>query len=438
MTMVGGGLGGALMAVYLGKAGYPVDVYEMRGDLRTAELARGRSINLALSTRGFHALGEVGLTERIRENTIPMRGRMIHAVDGGLTFQPYGKDESQAIHSISRNGLNAMLLDAAEACPSVSLHFHEKCVGVDLDAATAEFRNTETGDRRHVEADQIIGADGAFSAVRRRMQRLDRFDYQQDYLEHGYKELAIPPADGGGFRIEKNALHIWPRHTFMMIALPNSDGSFTCTLFWPFDGPYGFSAIRDENDLQRFFERWFPDALPLMPTLVEDYFAGPPSSLVTIRCYPWSHRDKVVLLGDACHAVVPFYGQGMNCAFEDCTILNEFIDRHAPDWEKVFRCYQEERKENADTLADLAIENFIEMRDRVASPFFLLHKRIEKTLYKLFPRWYIPLYSRVTFSRMPYAQAVDRARRQEQVLRAVLWGAVLLILFLIVASLRPR
>ncbi len=440
-TIIGAGLGGAVMANYLARAGYRVGVYEKRPDPRTGNVARGRSINLALSTRGIHALSEIGVLDEVMREAIPMHGRMIHDLSGRLTFQPYGK-ENQAINSVSRGGLNQILIEAAERYPNVSVHFNQRCEDVDLDCATVTIIHNETGERTTVKGDVVIGADGAFSAVRAKMQRLDRFDYSQDYLEHGYKELTIPPAEGGGWRMEKNALHIWPRRSYMMIALPNADGSYTVTCFWPFSGPNGFDNLKTEADVIRYFQAHFPDAVPLMPTLGRDYFENPTSSLVTVRCGPWHYKDKVVLLGDAAHAVVPFYGQGMNAAFEDCTVLNECLmedgsgggaskdsPTSGPDWTGVFEEYYELRKENADALADLAIENFIEMRDRTGSRAFLIKKKAEKALHKLLPDWYLPLYSMVTFTRIPYAAAVRRARAQHRTLKrvAITMAAVLIL-----------
>ncbi|MCI0652595.1 MAG: FAD-dependent monooxygenase [Planctomycetes bacterium] len=432
VTLVGGGLAGALMTIYLARAGHRVNVFERRPDIRSAELVKGRSINLALSTRGIHALVEVGLAADVLRGAVPMRGRMIHSVRGRLAFQPYGKDDSEVINSVSRAGLNRTLLDTAGRCDGVELHFNERCVDIDLKSATAHFENAATGKRRSVDADVVVGADGAFSVVRAIMQRLDRFDYSQKYEGHGYKELTIPQDVGGEFRLEKNALHIWPRRRFMMIALPNANGSFTCTLFWPLDGENSFARLGTEAEVLRYFERWFPDAVPHMPALAADYLAAPPSTLVTIRCFPWSVEDKVVLIGDAAHAVVPFYGQGMNAAFEDCSVLNDCLQRSAGDWRKAFGAYENARKPHADALADLALENFVEMRDHVASRGFLLKKKVEKTLHKVFPRWYIPLYSLVTFSRTPYAEACARARRQERIVKAGMWGVALILIAIVV------
>jgi kynurenine 3-monooxygenase len=361
---------------------------------------------------------------------IPMRGRMIHSQAGQLTFQPYSKDPNEAINSVSRGGLNLALVEAAEAMPNVRVRFEHRCVDIDPDTGRAELESPR--ERVFTDADLLIGADGAFSAVRARLQRQDRFDYSQDYLAHGYKELTIPPGPSGEHRMERNALHIWARQSFMMIALPNIDGSFTCTLFCPFEGPASFASIRGDADVLPFFNQHFPDAVPHMPTLVEDYRTNPTSSLVTVRCHPYHVGDRVVLLGDAAHAVVPFYGQGMNAAFEDCAVLNECLQRHGPNRAAALREYDALRKENADALADLAVENFIEMRDKTASRFFRLKKKTEQTLHKLLPGWYVPLYSMVSFSRIPYAEAVRRARRQNRIVRNVAVAVLLIVLLILV------
>ena len=423
-VVVGGGLGGALIATHLGRAGHEVDLYERRPDPRRTGRTEGRSINLAISTRGISSLARVGLAERVLEVAVPMRGRMIHAADGGLTFQRYGTDAGQAIHSVSRAGLNRVLVEAAEAVPTVRVAFGKRCVGADLEAAAVELEDAETGERTVARGDAVIAADGAFSVVRRVMQTLDRFDYSQFYLGHGYKELLIPAGHGGAFRMEPNALHIWPRGGFMMIALPNRDGSFTCTCFWPWDGPHGFSSLASPDDVLRYFRATFPDALPLMPTLAEDYFRNPTASLVTVRCAPWHHGGTVALLGDACHAVVPFYGQGANAAFEDCAVLAGCIAARPGDLERAFAEYEGLRKENTDALAELALDNFVEMRDRTASRLFHWGKRVEKGLHRLFPRWYLPLYSMVSFSTIPYAAARRRAALQDRVVR---WAAAGLV-----------
>lgn len=432
VTLVGAGLAGSLFAVLLARRGHEVAVYERRPDPRKGPSGRSRSINLAISTRGIHALSQVGLDRAVLDLAIPMRGRMIHGLDGSLAFQPYGTAAHHVINSVSRATLNQMLVEAAEALPNVKVRFGNRCVDVDLDAATCAFEDLETGSVERVAADLVVSADGAYSEVRAAMQRTDRFEYSQSYLPHGYKELTIPPKADGAFAIEPNALHIWPRGGFMMIALPNRDGTFTCTCFWPFEGPNGLRSLKTEGEVLDYFRRVFPDAVPLIPTLGEDYLANPVGSLVTVRCAPWYWKDRAVLLGDAAHAIVPFYGQGANAAFEDCVLLDRCMEESPADLEAAFARYFAERKEHADTLADLAIGNFVEMRDRTGSKLFLAGKKLEKVLHRLFPRWFVPLYYLVTFSRTPYADAVRRAKAQW---RAVRWiaaglGAALVALFL--------
>ena len=416
VVQVGAGLGGALAALLLGRAGCEVRAFDMRPDPRRKGYAGGRSINLALSARGLHALRLVGLDQQVLAMSVPMRGRMIHDERGRTAFQPYGTEKEHANHSVSRGDLNVILLEAAAQEPNVRLEFERKCVDVDADAPSATFEGA--GAAETVRGDVVLGADGAFSVVRRRLMRLDRFDFSQDYLSHGYKELTIPPAPGGGFRMEREALHIWPRGGFMMIALPNRDGSFTCTLFWPHEGPNSFASLAGAADVRRFFERQFPDAVPLMPDLAEQYLGHPVASLVTIRCRPWHHDGKVGLLGDACHAVVPFHGQGANSAFEDCVVLDECVRRHPGDWRATLTGFESLRKENADALADLSLANFVEMRDRTASRLFRARKALEKTLHRLFPASFMPLYMMISFSRIPYAETVRIARRQTRTLRA--------------------
>lgn len=433
-AIVGAGLAGALMACFLGRAGQRVRVYERRPDPRRKGFVGGRSINLALSTRGIHALRQVGVADAVLGEAITMPGRMIHSPQSRLTFQPYSKNPSDAINSVSRGRLNITLLEAAAGYGGVELFFDHRCVGVDPATAAAEFLNTQTGETITVESDAVIGADGAFSEVRGALQRLDRFDSAQTYLEHGYKELTIPPTAAGGFAIEPHALHIWPRGGFMMIALPNQDQSFTCTLFWPFRGPHSFEAVAAESDVVPFFKQHFPDAVPLMPTLVEEFMANPTSSLVTIRSRPWHVDGKIVLVGDAAHAVVPFYGQGMNAAFEDCVMLAECLGASGSDRAAAFEKYFRGRKVHADAIADLALGNFIEMRDHVARPTFIFKKKLETTLHRLFPKWYTPLYNMVTFSRIPYAEARRRAIRQSRVVKAA-GAAVVLVLALLVWAL---
>jgi kynurenine 3-monooxygenase len=426
------------MSVFLGRAGHRVRIYERRPDPRRGGSGRGRSINLAISTRGLAALERVGLDRRLLEVAIPMRGRMVHGVDGGLTFQPYGHEAHHVIHSVSRAGLNRLLIETAEAMGNVEVFFGQRCVDVDPGRATAVFADVDTGATSTVPADLLIGADGAFSEVRLALQKTDRFEYAQSFLHHGYKELTIPAGAGGGFSMEPNALHIWPRGGFMMIALPNMDGSYTGTCFWPFTGPNSFSSLTTREEVRAFFARTFPDVLPLMPTLEDDFFANPVGSLVTVRCAPWRYENRVALLGDAAHAIVPFYGQGANAAFEDCIVLDECLREFSGDVAEALATYEQRRKRHADALADLAIGNFLEMRDKTASKTFLLGKKVEKLLAKLFPGRFVPLYYMVTFSRTPYADAVQRARSQWRAVFASAGLALLTVLVVLAALLAWR
>jgi kynurenine 3-monooxygenase len=429
-TVIGAGLGGTLMAIYLARAGHTVEVFEHRLDPRQGLAGEGRSINLALSTRGLHALAQVGLADEVLATAVPMRGRMMHAPDGRLSFQRYGTRPEHVLHSVSRTGLNAILLDAAEKQGNIRLVFGQRCTGVDLASATTTVVDVDTGQRSRVAGDVVVGADGAFSAVRQQLLRLDRFDFEQAYLGHGYKELAIPAGPRGAFPLAGDALHIWPRGEFMMIALPNRDGSFTGTIFWPFAGRHSFADLQTEADVLAYCAATFPDAVPLMPTLARDYFANEPASLVTIRCSPWSYGATVVLLGDACHAVVPFYGQGANAAFEDCAVLSECVAEEEPDWARAFTAYHERRKVHTDALADLSLANFVEMRARTASAAFRLGRRIDAAMHQLAPRRFVPLYTLVTFTRTPYAVAVERARRQRRALTLLLAGGLLTLALL--------
>jgi len=433
--LIGSGLAGGLLAAYLGRRGHEVDLYERRADPREGNIVGGRSINLAISTRGIHALEQIGIAEEALQHAIPMRGRMIHDRSGALHFTPYDVDPQKCINSVGRAALNTTVIEAAQRYPNVHVHFDHKCTGVDLDTAAAHL---ETANRTvTATADAVVGVDGAFSAVRKSMQRkIANFQYDESYLAHGYKELMIPPAPNGSWRMEKNALHIWPRQSFMMIALPNPDGSFTCTLFWEFEGPRSFATTKTDDDVRRFFEEEFPDAVSLMPTLLDDFRDNPTGSLVTIRCAPWFYRDKICLLGDAAHAVVPFYGQGMNAAFEDCVVLDECLQNSPQDRERAFAEYFHRRKENADALADLAIGNFIEMRDKTASRAFRAKKKLDHLLEGLLPGVYLPLYTMVTFTRMPYATAAKRARFQNGIVYSSLVGVGILVFLLLIGLFR--
>lgn len=431
IVIAGAGLGGSLLAVLLAKQGHRVSIHERRSDPRQSAAVRARSINLALSTRGLHALDQAGLKQLVLDMSVAMPGRMIHDRQGSTVFQPYGLTPDQAIYSMSRGGLNMALIEAAEAL-GVTVQFDRRCVAVDPGRGEVSFRHEQSGQSETLAVDLIVGGDGAFSAVRAEVAKLGRFDYSQSYLEHGYKELTIPATDDGGYRITPNALHIWPRGGYMMIALPNREGSFTVTCFWPYDGPHGFAQLTNETLLRAYFEATFPDAVPLMPTLVEDYFKNPTSDLVTIRCRPWHIGDKVVLIGDSAHAIVPFYGQGANAAFEDCVVLAETLAEFPNDRARALAEYEHRRKPHADALADLALKNFVEMRDKTASWWFLRGKQFEKWLARALPFWFRPLYSMVTFSRTPYADAVARAAYQWRVVRWVSGGLLVLVLAILI------
>lgn len=428
-VLIGSGLAGGLLAAYLGRRGYGVDLYERRADPREGNIVGGRSINLAISTRGIHALEQIGIADEALRHAIPMRGRMIHDKSGELHFTPYDVDPKKCINSIGRAALNATVIEAAQRS-NARIHFNHRCTDVDIESAVAHLESANNVVTAR--GDAVLGVDGAFSAVRQSMQlKIGNFQYDESYLAHGYKELTIPPGPDGSWRMEKNALHIWPRRSFMMIALPNPDGSFTCTLFWEFEGPRSFATMKSDEDVRRFFEEEFPDAVPLMPTLLEDFRENPTGSLVTIRCAPWYYRDKVCLVGDAAHAVVPFYGQGMNAAFEDCVVLDECLEEFPENRERAFAEYFRRRKENADALADLAIGNFIEMRDKTASKTFRAKKKLDHALEAALPGIYLPLYTMVTFTRMPYAKAAKRAQIQD----ALVYTSLFLIAAILVAAM---
>jgi kynurenine 3-monooxygenase len=421
VTIVGAGLVGSLLSIYLAKRGYKVDIFERRPDMRKANLIAGRSINLALSDRGWKGLEGVGIAEEIKKIGIPMYGRFIHHKDGSTAYQPYGKD-SQAIYSVSRAEINMKLMDLAEKQPGVKIHFDKRCSHIDKTGLKATFEDNTTKEQIENTPDLLFGADGAFSAVRLNMQlQNDRFEYNQHYIDCGYKELIIPPGENGKFLMEKNALHIWPRGSFMMIALPNPDGNFTCTLFLPFEGESSFEKLISDKAVKEFFESEFPDAVPLMPTLLSDFKVNPVSSLVTVKCSPWTFDNKIALIGDAAHAIVPFYGQGMNCGFEDCVVLNDLVDKHKENWPAILKEYQSLRKPDGDAIADLAVGNFIEMRDRTADPKFLLQKKIEARFSLKYPNKWIPLYSMVTYSPdIRYSRALKEGMKQQAIMDKIM------------------
>ena len=417
VTLVGGGLAGSLMSIYLAKRGYEVYIYERRADMRSGNYVGGRSINLALSTRGLRGLAKVGLDAEVLDISIPMPGRMMHSVDGTLKYQPYGKD-GQAIYSVSRGQLNIKLLQLADQYPNIHMFFNHKCTGVNLETCESTYVN-EAGETITDKADVVLGTDGAFSALRDAMQRTPRFNFSQTYENYGYKELEIVPNEGGDFQLDKNCLHIWPRKSFMMIALPNPGGNFTCTLFMPFEGKPGIDDLKTREDITAFFDTYFPDAVPMMPGLVDDYLNNPTGMLTTMRCYPWVN-GKNALMGDSAHAVVPFYGQGMNCSFEDCVVLDECIEELGGDWTNVLDAYQKLRKPNADAIANLALQNFVEMRDLVGSDAFLHKKNVEHMLSEKHPDLFVSQYERVTFSTRDYAEALAYGEHNDRVLEAII------------------
>jgi len=444
IAVIGAGLVGSLLSIFLAKRKFAIDIFERRPDMRTETVSAGRSINLAVSTRGIHALKRAGLDEDVLKYAVPMRGRMIHAIDGQLAYQPYGKDDSEYINSISRADLNKSLMTRAEETGLVDIYFNQKCTGMDIDKGIVSLYHEPDNQYADVVANIVIGTDGSASAIRHDMAKLPDYECTESELDHGYKELVIPAGNDGAFQLEKNALHIWPRGTFMLIALPNFDGSFTCTLFLPWEGANSFEKLKTPKDVKRFFQEQFADAVPLIADLEQTFFDNPTGHMVTVKCSPWNVEEKVLLLGDAAHAIVPFFGQGMNAGFEDLTILDECIDHHiaqggalyinrrsresekdtlsrriqegSSGWGQVFNDFVTKRKVDTDAIADMAVENFIEMRDKVGIPKFLLEKAVEKILQKEFPGSYLSRYSLVTFSNVPYSFAMKAGIANDEVL----------------------
>lgn len=415
ITIIGGGLAGSLAAIYMAKRGFEVNLFERRPDMRKASVYQGRSINLALSVRGLNALEKIGLDKEILSDAIPMYGRMMHSKTGELSYHPYGK-EGQAINSVSRGRLNIKLIELADEFENINIYFNSRCTDVDVNNTSATFI-LEDGSTKTITGSRILGTDGAFAATRGKLQVSDRFNYSQNYLHVGYKELVIPEGENNSFQMEKYALHIWPRGSFMMIALPNPAGDFTCTLFMPFEL---FESIKSKEEVGNFFKEHFSDTVQMMPTLLEDYMANPTSSLVTVRCYPWVKGDKLALAGDAAHAIVPFYGQGMNCSFEDIVVLDNMVEKYGDDWTTIFDEYQKERKPNADAIADLAIQNYYEMADKVGDKHFLHKKHIEHELTELYPNQFKSQYELTTFSLSPYKYALDQGKKNDALLEHII------------------
>lgn len=426
ITLVGAGLVGSLLALFLARRGLSVRVLERRPDMRKQAISAGRSINLAISERGINALRKLGIADEVLKHAVPMKGRMMHSLQSELTFQPYGTHESEFINSISRATLNKILMTKAEETGAVQFHFSKRVTGVDVDTGQL-FVVDELSERFDTqEIGVLIGTDGSASAVRSDMQKLHGYKFDSSNLDYGYKELVIPPADGGGFRMERNALHIWPRGAHMLIALPNFEGSFTCTLFLPFAGPVSFDSLNSDAAVQAFFRGEFPDAVPLIDKLLQTFKQNPMGHMTTIKANRWNVGGKVLLMGDAAHGIVPFFGQGMNCGFEDCTIIDELLQKYGDargvDWESVFNEVTKVRPPNTDAIADMAVENFIEMRDRVGDRFFLLQKQVEKVLTNRFPGRYVSRYALVTFSNVPYKLAFDAGVVQEKILKELCFG----------------
>lgn len=416
IAVVGSGLVGSLLAVYLKKAGHTVHVYDRSPDIRKIEFS-GRSINLVMSDRGWKALADTGLDEEIRKIGIPVEKRAIHTQDK-LTYQNYGKD-GEAIFSLSRGILNRKMIDLAEEA-GVEFFFDHKVWDVTLPQASLHIGETERGEWQELKYDKVFGADGAFSRVRHRMQRQSMFNYSQEFLRIGYKELHIPANEDGSHKLDKHSLHIWPRGEYMLMGLPNLDGSFTCTLFMPHEGENSFANLKDKETLVAFFADHFPDTKEVIPNLVEDFFKNPTSYLVTMKCFPWTFEDKVALIGDACHAIVPFYGHGMNAGFEDITVLNNLIEKYGDDWTTIFSEYENSRKPNTDAIAELSYRNFMEMSSKTADEKFLLQKKIEKWFSEKHPDKWLPLYSRVTFSLDPYSEALEIGDFQNKIMEEIL------------------
>lgn len=417
IAIIGSGLVGSLLAIYLKKRGHSITVFDRRPDIRKVKFS-GRSINLAMSNRGWNALRAVGIETEVKKIAIPLDKRAMHVVGQPEYYQKYGK-EGEAIWSISRGVLNRTMIDLAESA-GVTFKFEEKVWDVSLHEAKLYTGETEKGHWKEYEYDMIFGCDGAFSRVRHKMQRRSRFDYSQDFIDVGYKELTIPANADGTHKLDANSFHIWPRGKFMLIAMPNLDGSFTSTLFMPFEGEVSFDAIKTKEQAKTFFSKYFPNVMQVMDDLLEAFFNNPTSAMVTMKCYPWTYWNKVALVGDSAHAVVPFYGQGMNAGFEDIYCLDRIISEQGDNWEAIFQEYQKERKPNADAIAELSYRNFIEMSCKTADLKFLLQKKIEKHFANKHPEKWIPAYSRVTFSDRPYVEALAVGDRQEEIMQEIM------------------
>lgn len=418
ILIIGAGLCGSLLALRLAQRGYTVNVYESRPDLRTTDISAGRSINLALSDRGLKAMRLAGVEDKVKPLCIPMFGRLIHDIEGNTFPSNYSGRDNEYINSISRGELNGLLLTEADSYDNLTIHFNKKCNGIDIENNTARLYDYETKIETEVKGDVLFGTDGAGSSLRKSyyLERKFLFSYSQNYLTHGYKELEIPASAEKKHQISKDYLHIWPRGDYMLIALPNLDGSFTVTLFLSYEeGKYNFNNLTTEDTIKEFFATQFPDALALIPNIADEFFNNPTGALGTIKCSPWHYQNKNVLLGDSAHAIVPFYGQGMNASFEDVTVFDSIIEQYEGDWETIFKVYEKTRKADTDAIADLAIDNYYEMRDHVANPIFKEKRAIEMALEKEFPNDYFSKYSMVTFKEdIPYHTAMTQGRAQDK------------------------
>lgn len=416
ILLIGAGLAGPLLARFLALRDYRVKILERRPDIRKTKMSAGRSINLALSKRGLHALEQVNAHKQVMAEAIPMKGRLMHAVDGTTSFHRYGQDDSEVICSVSRRGLNKLLMNSAEETGKVEILFNEKCIDANLDEGSVDHENQDTGKTTETYANQIIATDGSASVIRKKMGKLEGYKEKMEPLSHGYKELTIPANEDGSFKLEPNVLHIWPRGNYMLIALPNSDGTFTCTLFFPMEGNPSFASLDITDKVIHFFREVFPDAISYLKNLEEEFFLNEAGNLGTVKSWPWNVEDRFLLMGDAAHAIVPFFGQGINAGFEDCTVLNEYFDEHGDNWGKIFESFGKQRKPDTDAIAQMALENYIEMRSDTADPRFLMKKEIEFALERRFPNRFIPRYSMVAFHRIPYSECLRRGRIQASIL----------------------
>jgi len=418
--LIGAGLAGPLLATYLAKRGYYVEIFERRPDMRKESISAGRSINLALSIRGNHALKEVGLYDKIKSNTIPMKGRMIHDLNSGIHLQPYGQKENEVIFSVSRAHLNMELMTLAEETGNVTIRFNHQLLSADLEQNKLLFQLSDSLEKIEWSFNRVIGCDGSASILRKSIVEKADIQYVKKPLGHGYKELTIPPMKSGKFQIEPNALHIWPRGNHMLIALPNNDYSFTCTLFFPMIGKTSFETVKTEKDIFDLFQSQFPDAIKLIPNLVEDFQKNPTGDLASVYCKPWHLGDKALLIGDAAHAVAPFFGQGMNASFQDCSTLAKLIGQNENDWNTIFNAFSSTQVENGHAIADMALENYLEMRDHVNDPEYKKRRNMELKLERMFPGQFIPRYSMVSFHQIPYAEVYQRGEKQFKIISDVL------------------